>query len=92
MRRGAREITGVELPELEDAAPDPLEQLVSSSAGTALRRCLEELETGRRVLIVHAFMDGLTHSELAGRFAVPLGTVKSSIRRGLAELRRCLEQ
>ncbi len=91
VRHSGREITGVELPEPADEDPDPLARLVESAEGTALRRCLDELDGEKRQLIVFAFMEGLTHTELSGRFAIPLGTVKSSIRRGLAALRRCLE-
>ncbi len=90
-RRGAREITGLEMPEQSDGDPDPLARLMESAEGAALHRCLEDLDPERRTLITHAFMDGLTHSDLAGRFAMPLGTVKSLIRRGLAALRKCLE-
>ena len=39
-----------------------------------------------------AFMDGLTYEDLAERAGVPLGTMKSWIRRGLAKLRACLER
>jgi RNA polymerase sigma-70 factor (ECF subfamily) len=91
VRRGLREMTGIDVPEQEDNDPDPLARLLGSAEGAALHRCLEELDAERRALIMHAFMDGLTHSELAERFAMPLGTVKSSIRRGLAGLRQCLE-
>ena len=42
-------------------------------------------------VIVLAFVQGLSHSDLASRLATPLGTVKSWIRRGLAALRSCLE-
>lgn len=91
VRRGMREVTGVDVPEQEDDDPDPLARLLDSAEGAALHRCLEQLDAERRSLIVHAFMDGLTHTELADRFAMPLGTVKSSIRRGLAGLRQCLE-
>ncbi len=38
------------------------------------------------------FMDGLTYEALAVRAGVPLGTMKSWIRRGLAKLRECLER
>ena len=36
-------------------------------------------------------MNGLTYEELAKATGVPLGTMKSWIRRGLAKLRACLE-
>lgn len=60
-----------------------------SEAG-ALRRCLEGLEPSRRQAIVLAYVHGLSHGELAGRLGVPLGTVKSWIRRSLIALRECL--
>lgn len=60
-----------------------------SEAG-ALRRCLEMLEPTRRKAILLAYMHGLTHGELAGRLDVPLGTLKSWIRRSLLVLRDCL--
>ncbi len=37
-----------------------------------------------------AYVHGLSHGELAGRLGVPLGTVKSWIRRSLIALRECL--
>jgi DNA-directed RNA polymerase specialized sigma24 family protein len=37
-----------------------------------------------------AFVYGLSHSDLAARMGVPLGTVKSWIRRSLISLRECL--
>lgn len=56
----------------------------------SLKRCLERLEPTRRKAITLAYIHGLTHGELAGRLGVPLGTVKSWIRRSLAALRECL--
>jgi anti-sigma-K factor RskA len=41
--------------------------------------------------IVLAYLEGLTHRELADRMEIPLGTAKSSVRRGLQGLRRCME-
>jgi RNA polymerase sigma-70 factor, ECF subfamily len=74
----------------EDETPDALARLVSSAEGAALHRCLGALEADRRRLVVMAFVDGLSHSDLAARMGVPLGTVKSWIRRSLISLRECL--
>jgi RNA polymerase sigma-70 factor (ECF subfamily) len=46
-------------------------------------------EQGR--LIEAAFFEGYTHSELATRFRLPLGTVKTRIRAGLMAMRQRLE-
>jgi len=90
VRRQAREVPGYEPEEREDESPDALSRLVSTSEGAALQRCLLQLEAERRRLVVMAFVDGLSHSELAEKLRVPLGTVKSWIRRSLLSLRECL--
>jgi RNA polymerase sigma-70 factor (ECF subfamily) len=90
-RRRVRERPGYEPPEQEDESPDALAQLVTSAEGAALRLCLEQLEPDRRALLVSAYTDGLSHSELAEQSGTPLGTIKSWIRRSLAALKRCLE-
>lgn len=89
-RRSWREVPGAEAMERVDESPDALARLTASSEGEALRQCLAALEPDRRSLVVAAFIDGLTHTELSERLAEPLGTVKSWIRRSLASLRRCL--
>ena len=65
-----------ERPEQEDDSPDALSQLISTSEGAVLHRCLAQLEPERRKLVVMAFADGLSHGELATRLSLPLGTVK----------------
>lgn len=61
-----------------------------STAG-AVRTALAALTPEQRALIEAAFFEGYTHSELATRFGVPLGTVKTRIRTGLATMRGRLE-
>jgi len=56
----------------------------------SLRRCLERLEPTRRRAVTLAYIHGLSHGELAGRLGVPLGTIKSWIRRSLVSLRECM--
>jgi RNA polymerase sigma-70 factor (ECF subfamily) len=90
-RRRVREVTGMEMPEVADPEPDALAKLSGSAEVAALRQCLEVLEPDRRTLVLKAFVDGLSHGELAQKLAMPLGTVKSTIRRALAALKRCLE-
>jgi RNA polymerase sigma-70 factor (ECF subfamily) len=57
----------------------------------SLLHCLSQLPPDRRDLIVAAFVNGYSHSELATRLKQPLGTIKSWIRRSLAGLRLCME-
>jgi RNA polymerase sigma-70 factor (ECF subfamily) len=58
----------------------------------AVGSALAHLPAVQRELIEAAFFDGFTHHELAVRFGVPLGTVKTRIRTGLAALREHLEE
>jgi RNA polymerase sigma factor (sigma-70 family) len=64
--------------------------MIRLSDASALRQCLERLEPVRRKAILLAYVEGLSHGELAGRLGVPLGTMKSWIRRSLAALRECM--
>jgi RNA polymerase sigma-70 factor, ECF subfamily len=66
--------------------------LESRTTAGAVRTALATLTPAQRVLIEAAFFEGYTHSELATRFGVPLGTVKTRIRTGLATMRGHLEQ
>ncbi len=55
-----------------------------------MAHCLERLEPVRRNCILHAYVEGLSHSEIARRIGAPLGTVKAWIRRSLEALRECM--
>lgn len=57
----------------------------------SIARCMEALKEKQRHVIALAYYYGLTHEELAQQTGSPLGTVKSDMRRGLADLRSCLE-
>jgi RNA polymerase sigma-70 factor (ECF subfamily) len=60
-------------------------------AGRWLRECLGRLQAPERQALVLAYLDGLSHGELAAHMSKPLGTVKTWIRRGMANLRQCVE-
>ena len=76
--------------ELASEDDDPETVLSKLSDAKALKHCLERLEPERRELVMLAFVKGLTHGELAGRMNMPLGTIKSWIRRSLMTLKECL--
>jgi RNA polymerase sigma-70 factor (ECF subfamily) len=59
---------------------------------TRLAGCLDELEVRQSEAIRAAFMDGYTYEQLAEKAKVPLGTMKSWIRRGLLRLKDCLQR
>lgn len=56
-----------------------------------LRRCLSALREDYRKAVVLAYVNGLTHEELAEQFGKPMGTVKSWVRRGLEQLKACMD-
>ena len=76
--------------------PEPVESPESragvSEQQRAVARALETLPADQRVLIEQAYFLGLTQSELAARFKLPLGTVKTRIRTGMLALREQLSQ
>ena len=74
-----------------DEAPDAFALLARAQDGAALHRCLGELNPERRRVLLLAYLDGLSQSEIALRLATPLGTVKAWTRRSLLALRECLQ-
>ena len=78
--------------EVPDPGPSAAETLETAQEHERLKSCLDEIEQRQSLAIKAAFMGGFTYEELAERSGVPLGTMKSWIRRGLAKLRECLER
>ena len=70
----------------------PQTVLEGRATAGAVQTALATLAPMQRALIEAAFFEGYTHRELADRFGVPLGTVKTRIRTGLAAMRGRLEQ
>ena len=78
--------------EVEDDSPSAFDVIGDAEDAARLSHCLEELDERARAMIRAAFLDGASYPELAERERVPLGTMKSWIRRGLQRLRGCLER
>jgi RNA polymerase sigma-70 factor (ECF subfamily) len=91
--RPARRMVPIELIEqVEDPGPSPQQHTQTLADRSRLDACIQQLESQRRSLICAAFFEGSTYEELAHRIGSPLGSVKSWIRRGLLQLRACLQQ
>jgi RNA polymerase sigma-70 factor (ECF subfamily) len=76
--------------DIADDRPDAAALAESAEDGRRLDRCMGELDRRQAQAIHAAFFDGFTYAELAARDRVPLGTMKSWIRRGLIQLKECL--
>ena len=75
-----------------DGAPSALELMVEEGERGRIALCLDELEPRQQSAIRSAFFDGASYPALAEREGVPLGTMKSWVRRGLMRLKGCLER
>jgi RNA polymerase sigma-70 factor, ECF subfamily len=82
---------GAELPELVSADPGPAEHAEESYVAWRVHRALEELQPREREVIELAYWSGMSQSEVAEYLGLPLGTVKTRTRSGLARLASVLE-
>lgn len=73
-----------------DTCENAAERVEAAQERARIFECLEALEAKQSNAIRLAFFDGFTYSQLADRMKVPLGTMKSWVRRGLLQLRECL--
>ena len=71
-------------------SPNTMDTKQASEQAWALHQCLVKLENRQREVVSLAYVRDLSHSELALQLKLPLGTVKTWIRRGLEQLRQCM--
>lgn len=71
-------------------AENPLGARERGEQLTALLRCLQALDAERRQIVLLAYYRGASRDELAQRFGHPAATIKTWLRRSLAQLRECL--
>ena len=88
----ANRLDVVALEETADAsAAQPFDILSLMQQRSSVYAALSQLTPERRHLVSLAFLRGLTHQEIADATQLPLGTVKSHLRRSLVQLREALE-
>ena len=71
--------------------PDPAQDWALANRQRRVREALASLSDSQREVIVIAYFQGLSHSEIATRLGQPLGTVKTRIRLAMTRLRELLE-
>ena len=64
---------------------------MQAAAVREVSHCVGELTAEQQQCVALAYYQGLSHAEVAQHLAQPLGTVKSWVRRGMENLRDCLE-
>ncbi len=74
------------------AEPDAAEGALLSIQSDIVREAMSELSAEQRLIIDLAYFQGWTHSEIAAKCQIPLGTVKARMRLGIKHLKRILEQ
>lgn len=77
-------------PALTSLDKSPEQISISSEDARGVRGALAQLPEPQRALVELAYYEGLTHSEIADRTGVPLGTVKTRLRTAMATLRGVL--
>jgi RNA polymerase sigma factor (sigma-70 family) len=94
-RKVERSLAGPEMDEqltntLDSDAPTPMDTSMASEQAWALHECLRKIEAKPREVLTMAYFRDLSHGELAEQLRLPLGTVKTWIRRSLDQLRSCM--
>lgn len=77
---------------LEGDSANPMDTALAGEQAWALHQCLSQLDNKQREVVSLAYLRDLSHGELAEQLKLPLGTVKTWIRRGLEQLRGCMSR
>ena len=90
-----REMTWVQLPEghdekaSDDIAPD--EAVSEAERRVRVQKALAGLPVDQHEVVALSYIEGLSHSEIAARLGLPLGTVKSRMRLAYLKIRESVE-
>lgn len=87
-----QELDDVMADTLEGDSANPMDTALAGEQAWALHQCLSQLDTKQREVVSLAYLRDLSHGELAEQLKLPLGTVKTWIRRGLEQLRGCMSR
>ena len=86
-QQSSSEISTTECSDLMDSIANPEYLLTHTQQHSSINQALQKLSSIQRQLLSLAFFRGMTYQEIADFIDMPLGTVKSHIRRSLLELK-----
>ncbi|MEO9777436.1 MAG: sigma-70 family RNA polymerase sigma factor [Sedimentitalea sp.] len=72
--------------------PSPEQSAIAASDSRRIVGCMDELEADKRSAISGAYLDGKSYKDLSDQFDVPLNTMRTWLRRGIAALRECMSR
>jgi RNA polymerase sigma-70 factor (ECF subfamily) len=75
-----------------DGALRPETRLIATGEVARMAECFELLPGDRAQAVRGAYLQGLSYTDLAARFDVPLNTMRTWLRRSLMSLRDCLDR
>ena len=92
-RKSRRELESQPIDEvaLQQAAPPQAPPTELAEEGSRAAACLERLRSDERKVLELAIYHGLPQTRIAEQIGLPLGTVKTHARRGLLQLRNCMQ-
>ncbi len=77
---------------VQDTALRAESQMIAQGEARRVTDCFATLESDRAGAVRGAYLDGLSYDDLAARYAVPLNTMRTWLRRSLLKLKECLEE
>ncbi|WP_257255526.1 MULTISPECIES: RNA polymerase sigma factor [unclassified Endozoicomonas] len=73
-----------------DQSSSQEQKMTETQNSQQVHRCLRTLNDNQRRCLELSYFDGMTHQNLSNQLEVPIGTVKTWIRRGLMRLKECM--
>jgi RNA polymerase sigma-70 factor (ECF subfamily) len=73
-----------------ESAPDPAFEVAQAERARIVRSVLREIDPQERTALELAYFADLSHSEIAAKLGIPIGTAKTKIRSTMLKLRKAL--
>jgi RNA polymerase sigma factor (sigma-70 family) len=90
--KASRNTSSLDVREVEMAALPELNRVELADESAKAAACFQKLTGNSQKVLRLSIHHGRSHSEIAEKLSLPLGSVKSFARRGLVQLRECMQR